>query len=172
MILFFLNHLFLSNLANSSCGWSWVWLHYKIGKKKKTLGYLCMDLGAKLTNYFNKWFIHATCEIHVTKFWLIGLVDDHECVWVTTSQNWNPKKKKTPWVTYLWILGVKLTSYFNKWYYSCNLCCNSQIWLIPLVDDHQYGYITKLKKKKRKKRRKPWVTYLWILGAKIDKLFQ
>jgi hypothetical protein len=52
-----------------------------------------MDLGAKLTNYFNKWFIHATHEIHVTKFWLIRLVDDHECVRVTTSQNWNEKKK-------------------------------------------------------------------------------
>jgi hypothetical protein len=27
------------------------------------------------------------------------------------------------------------------------IICPSQIWLIPLVDDHQYGFITKLKKK-------------------------
>jgi hypothetical protein len=30
-----------------------------------------------------------------------------------------------------------------------SLTC-SQIWLIPLVDDHQCGYITKLGKKKKK----------------------
>jgi len=28
----------------------------------------------------------------------------------------------------------------------------SQIWLIPLVDDHQHGYIAKLKKIKNKKK--------------------
>jgi hypothetical protein len=38
------------------------------------------------------------------------------------------------------------------------IICPSQIWLIPLVDDHQYGFITKLKKKTveicRSKRKK------------------
>ncbi len=64
-------------------------------KKKKTWGYLSMDLSAKLTNYFNKWFIHATCEIHVTKFWLIGLVDDHECEWLHYKIETKKNKNKT-----------------------------------------------------------------------------
>jgi hypothetical protein len=41
---------------------------------------------------------------------------------------------------YSWILKKKLFSFF----------INSQIWLIPLVDDQQCSYITKL--------RKPWYT--------------
>jgi hypothetical protein len=30
----------------------------------------------------------------------------------------------------------------------------SQIWLIPLVDDHHFGYITKLEIKRKKKEKK------------------
>lgn len=38
---------------------------------------------------------------------------------MATSQNWKKKKEKRrkPWVTYLWILGAKLTNYFNKWFF-------------------------------------------------------
>jgi hypothetical protein len=32
------------------------------------------------------------------------------------------------------------------------MTCN-QIWLIPIVDDRQCGYITKLEKKKNKKKK-------------------
>jgi hypothetical protein len=40
-----------------------------------------------------------------------------------------------------------------------SLTC-SQIWLIPLVDYHQYKYITKLEKKKKNPARPNWVLFL------------
>jgi hypothetical protein len=41
---------------------------------------------------------------------------------------------------------------------SCLAC--SQIWLVPLVNDSQYGYITKLKR-----RKKPGHEYYYIMGT-------
>jgi len=42
---------------------------------------------------------------------------------------------------------------FLKVFVLSSLAC-SQIWLIPLVGDHQYGHITKVQTKKKKKQNK------------------
>ncbi len=41
--------LFTPNLAISSCGWSPLWLYYKIWRKKKTLLRTCKNVGTKQT---------------------------------------------------------------------------------------------------------------------------
>jgi hypothetical protein len=48
---------------------------------------------------------------------------------------------------------------FLKVFVLSSLAC-SQIWLIPLVGDHQYGHITKVQTKKKKKtKQKTSVTH-------------
>jgi hypothetical protein len=58
--------------------------------------------------------------------------------------------KKIPWNCHIWTMGSsrlpKYSRILNFFYFHLGLC--SQIWLIPLVDDLQCGYITKLEKKK------------------------
>ncbi len=65
------------------------------------------------------------------------------------QKNWEPK---------LYIYSNRLP---NNWYisryikgcsnfiFNFNFFSNSQIWLNPLMDDHHFSYITKLKKKKK-----------------------
>jgi hypothetical protein len=51
---------------------------------------------------------------------------------------------------------VAKTKQDSKIFLLCCLTC-SQIWLIPLLDDRQSIYLTKMEKKKEKKEEKPFV---------------